>query len=334
MARSRPPSLAPFVRRLGRVLAIGAFAVAALPAQAQAYPDKPLTLVVGFGAGGALDTIMRSIAEEMSKSLGQRVNVDNRAGAGGAIATQYVVSQKPDGYTLLAAGLQLATGPHLNKVAYDPHADLSMIGQIGTVPVLLLAKADSPIRTAADVVALARSRGGVNVGTGGVGTTGQFGALLLGAGLDVPVVHVPFKGGAAALQALVGGEVDLVFDQMSGVMKGLVDGGKIRIVATMQNQRLANLPDVKTASEFGLKLDAPLQGWQGLAVRSGTPAPVVQKLVAAWNAAVSAPSVRQKAAQLGLELETGRSPEAVQKHYLAELDRWGAFIRKHGITAE
>ncbi len=321
--------------RPARALAVAAFALATALAQAQAFPDKPLSLVVGFPAGGALDAVMRTIAEEMSKALGQRVNVDNRAGAGGAIATQYVISTKPDGYTLLAAGLQLATGPHLNKVSYNPQSDLTMIGQLGTVPVLLLVKADSPIRSAADIVALARSRGKpVNIGTGGIGTTGHFGTIMIGNGLKVDAVHVPFKGGAAALQALAAGDVDLVFDQQSGVMQGLVQGGKVRIVAVMQNQRVAALPDVKTAAEFGLALDAPLQGWQGLAVRAGTPAPVVQKLTSAWNTAVATPAVKARAEQLGIELETGKSPEAFQKHYLTELERWGVFIKRHQITAD
>jgi len=318
-----------------RIALIGLWAIGGSMAQAQTFPDKPISLVVGFGAGGAFDTVMRTIAEEMSKNIGQRVNVDNRAGAGGAIATQYVISAKPDGYTLLAAGLQLATGPHLNKVAYNPQADLTMIGQLGTVPVLLLVKADSPIKSAADVVALAKTRGNtVNIGTGGIGTTGHFGTLMLGNALKIDATHVPFKGGAPALQALAGGDVDLVFDQQSGVMQGLIQGGKIRVVAVMQDKRVGALPEVKTAAEFGLKLEAPLQGWQGLAVRSGTPPAVVQKLTASWNAAVSASSVKARAEQLGIELETGKSPEAFQKHYLAELDRWGAFIKKHQITAE
>jgi tripartite-type tricarboxylate transporter receptor subunit TctC len=302
---------------------------------AQAFPDRPLTLVVGFPAGGAFDSIMRTVAEEMSTRLGQRVNVDNRAGAGGALATQVVLSAKPDGHTLLAAGLQLATGPHLNKVAYDPQKDLRMVAPLSTVPVLLLAKADSPIKQASDITALARRGGqGLTVGSGGVGTTGHFGSLMLGDALGVKTVHVPFKGGAGALQGLAGGEVDLVFDQMSGTMQSLLQAGRIRALAVMQGSRLAALPQLPTAAEFGLKLDAPLKGWQGLAVRAATPAPVVARLQQAWQAAAASPAVKRRAEQLGLELMPPMAGDAFQQHYLAELARWGAFITQHKITAD
>jgi len=126
---------------------------------AQTYPSKPISILVGFGAGGAFDTVMRALAEEMSKSLGQPVTVDNRPGAGGAIATQAAVAAPADGYTLLAAGLQLATGPHLNKVNYVPQTDLTMVRQVASVPVLLLTHANSPIHTAADIVGLAKRTG-------------------------------------------------------------------------------------------------------------------------------------------------------------------------------
>jgi tripartite-type tricarboxylate transporter receptor subunit TctC len=321
------------------MLALAAAALTAMAgastAAAQTFPDKPLTLVVGFPPGGSFDTIMRVVAEEMAKNLGQPVTVDNRPGAGGAIATTYVVGARPDGYTLLAAGLQLTTGPHLNKVSYNPATDLTMIGQLGTIPVLLLVKADSPIRSAADIVALAKARGGsVNIGTGGIGTTGHFGTLLTGNALNVDATHVPFKGGAAALQALAAGDVDLVFDQQSGVMQGLIQGGKVRVVAVMQGKRVPSLPEVKTAAEFGLALEGPLQGWQGLAVRAQTPAPILHRLTVAWDAAAASPAVKSRAEQLGIEVTAGLSPQSVQQHYLAELNRWGAFIRKHQITAQ
>lgn len=306
-----------------------------LSLQAQTFPDKPLSLVVGFPPGGATDSAMRTVAEELAKALGQAVVIDNRAGAGGAIATQYVVGARPDGYTLLTAGLQLATGLHLNKVAYNPLQDLTMVGQLGNVPVLLLVKGDSKIQSAADLAALAVSRGdGITVGTGGVGTTGHFGSLMLGTALKVTTVHVPFKGGAPGLQALASGDVDVMFDQMSGAMLGLIQAGKVRVVAVMQNTRMTTLPHVKSAAEFGLVLDAPLQGWTGLAVYSGTPAPVVQKLRAAWMTAVDSAAVKAKVDQLGIDLDTRKSPEDFQRFYLGELARWGAFIKKNQITAQ
>ena len=302
---------------------------------AQTYPEKPVTIVVGFPPGGTFDVVMRALAEELSKTLGQRFNVDNRAGAGGSIATQSLVAAPADGYTLLTAGLQLATGPHLQKITYNPLTDLTMVAQVSSAPVLLLVRADSPIKDARDIVALARKNGnGVSAGSGGVGTTGHFGALMLGGALNVPVVHVPFKGGAPGLQGLVGGEIDMMFDQASGVMQGLVKSGRLRIVSIMQDKRVVAISEVKSAPEFGLSLEVPLRGWQGIAVRSGTPPAIVQKLSAAIAAAVAAPGFKTKIDQLGLELVTNSSPEVFQKFYLSELDHWGKFIRKNQITVQ
>jgi len=302
---------------------------------AQTYPDRPVSIVVGFAPGGAFDSVMRSLAEEMSKTLGQRVNVDNRPGAGGAIATQAVIAAPADGHTLLAAGLQLGTGPHLNKVNYDPITDLTMVGQIVSVPVFLLVRTDSPVNDSKDLVALSKKNGnGVSVGTGGVGTTGHFGALMLETAINTPVVHVPFKGGAPGLLALMAGELDVMFDQPSGVLQGLMQSGKIRAVAVMQSARHPLTPNVKSAPEFGLTLETPLRGWQGLAVRTGTSTAVVQKLSAAIAAAAGSPAFKKKMEQLDLELIATTSPQSFQKLYLDELARWGAFIKKHKITAQ
>ncbi len=317
------------VKTIVAVMATGSIGLA----QSQTYPDRPVTIIVGFAPGGAFDSTMRALAEEMSKTLGQRVNVDNKAGAGGALATQAVVTAPADGYALLAAGLQLGTGPHLNKISYNPATDLTMVGQVVSVPVFLLVRADSPVKDARDLAALAKKNGnGLTVGSGGVGTTGHFGALMLEGALKAPVVHVPFKGGAPGLMALVAGETDVMFDQPSGVLQGLVQSGKIRAVAVMQNTRHPLTAEVKSAPEFGLTLETPLRGWQGLAVRSGTPPAIVQKISASLAAAVASPAFKSKMEQLDLELISSTSPESFQQFYMAEVSRWGAFIKKHKIT--
>jgi tripartite-type tricarboxylate transporter receptor subunit TctC len=310
---------------------------AAVPAsaQTQAYPSKPITILLGFSAGGSADGVMRALGGELSKQLGQPVTVDNRPGAAGAIATQAAMAAPANGYTLLFAGLQLATGPHLNKVTYNPQTDLTMVRQVTSVPVVMLVPGDSPIRSAADISALAKKKGGsLSIGTGGVGTTGHFGTFVLGTGLGIQPVHVPFRGGAPGLQSLAGGELDLMFDQPSSVMQGLIDAKKIRIVSVMQEKSASSMPDIKSASEIGLPLEVELRGWQGIAVKTGTPAPVIAQLNNAIAAAVASPAFKVKAAQFGMELITNSNPESFQKYYLAELDRWGAFIRKYQIKAE
>lgn len=326
------------LRPLSRTLRVASILLAVTFAglcQAQAYPERPISLLIGFPPGGAFDSVMRTLAEELSKSLGQRVTIDNKAGAGGALATQAVAAAPADGYTLLAAGLQLGTGPHLNKVNYNPLTDLTMIGQVTSVPVMLLVRSDSTIKDAKDILALAKKNtNGITVGSGGVGTTGHFGALMLSNALGVPVVHVPFKGGAPGLQALVGGEIDMMFDQPSGVMQGLLSGGKIRALSVIQEQRSSSLPDVKSAPEIGLNMEKPLRGWHGIAVRTGTPPAVLQKLNVALTAAVNSTAFKTKVDQLGLDLIAGSTPDIFQKYYLAEYDRWGQFIKKHKITSE
>jgi tripartite-type tricarboxylate transporter receptor subunit TctC len=335
--KPKKPSKRSFFNQLVMAIAtaIGLAVVSFQASSANVYPDRPITLIVGFPAGGAFDSVMRTLAEEMSKSLGQRVLIDNRAGAGGSIGTQAVMTAPADGYTLLAAGLQLATSPHLNKISYKPTSDVQMLGLMANVPVLLLVRADSPIKDAKDIVALGKKNGsGVTIGSGGVGTTGHFASLMVESGLKTPVLQVPYKGGSPGLLALIGGEIDMFFDQPSGALNGFIKTGKLRAVLVMQNQRCAQMPNIKSAAESGLPIEAPLRGWQGLALRSGTPEPIVNKLSASMAGAVASPAFQKLLQQLDLEPIRGATPDAAQKHYLAELSRWGQFIKKYGITSQ
>lgn len=318
----------------GRVWGLALLAaLGVLDVAAQSYPHKPLSIVVGFATGGALDSCMRALAPALSKSLKQSVIVDNKTGMAGVNATHAVLTAPADGHVLLAAALTLGTSPYLAPIHYNPTTALTMVGQVASVPVYLLVRADSPIRNAKDIVALARKQSdGVRVGSGGVGTTGHFGALLVGAALNTQVTHVPFRGGAPALAALVAGEVNLVFDQPSTVLQAHLASGKLRAIAIMQNTRFSLTPEVKTAKEIGLNLDVPLRGWHGLAVRAGTPSAVVQTLSEALAMAVKSPAFAKDIQRLGLELVTHTSPEQFQKLYLSELAYWGKFIQKHRIT--
>jgi tripartite-type tricarboxylate transporter receptor subunit TctC len=321
-------------RAVAACLALSPFLLA-YQAHAQSYPNKPITILVGFGAGGAFDTVMRALAEEMSKSLGQPVNVDNKVGAGGIIATQAMLAAPADGYTLLAAGLQLATGPHLNKISYEPKTTLQMVRQVTSVPVMLLTHTNSPINNAADIAALAKKNGnGITIGTGGPGTTGHFGTFVIANGTKSQTIHVPFKGGAPALTALAGGEVDLVFDQPSGAMQGLIDAKKIRVISLMQESTSPALPAIKSAKDIGLPLEVELRGWQGIAVKQGTPPDAIKRIDTAVAAAIASPAFKSRMEKLGVDVVSNSSPDLFQKHYITELDRWGAFIKKYNIKAE
>lgn len=328
-----------FQRPRGSALTAWALALSGLlaifPGAVLAFPDKPVTLYVGFSAGGAADTVARALAEEMSKSLGQPVIIENRGGASGNIATAAVLSAPADGHSLLFAAIHLATNPSLLGVKYNPATDLQMVSQVTAVPVVMLASTASGLKSPADVLAASKkSGGGLKIGSGGVGTSSHLGAELFARSQGIPFLHVPYKGGPPANQALLGGEIDLMFDLMSGALKSFVDSGRMLPLAVMQETRIPALPDVKSAKEWGLPASTTIRSWQGIAVRAGTPAPVLEKLHAAVVAAANSASVKARIAQLGSEVVTSRTPSEFQAHYAAELQRWTSLIKAANIKAE
>jgi tripartite-type tricarboxylate transporter receptor subunit TctC len=301
------------------------------------YPDKPLRLVVGFASGGAADTVARVLADQLGKQLNQTVIVDNRTGASGNIATQAVLAAPADGYTLMFAGLQLATNPAMMKAGYNPEQDIQMVTQFNSLPVVLLVRADSPWQTMTDVTAAmknAAARGGLAFGSGGIGTSSHLAAEQLSRVTGAPFTHVPFRGGALATQALLAGDVQLMFDLMSGSLKGMIDAKKVRPIAVMQERRATELPNVPSAGEQGMKSEVFMRTWQGLAVKSGTPPEIVNRLFEAVQLAVRSPAVAERFADLGMETTLSRSPADAQAFYLGELARWGALIKAANIKAE
>jgi len=327
--------LTPRSRAARRLLCAASVCLLALPALAQTYPDKVITLVVGFPPGGALDTVARAMAEEMGKTLGQKVIVDNKPGAGGNIATSAVLAAPADGYTLLLAAINLATAPAIFGVRYDPNTALAMVSQVTSVPVLMLTSAKSPLKTPAQAVAASKATaGGIKIGTGGVGTSGHLAAELLARSQKIPYLHVPYKGGAAASMATIAGEIDISFDLGSGALKGFLDAGTIRPLAVMQDARVAALPNVPSAKESGLPTDTYIRSWQGIAVKAGTPKAIIDRLHKAALAAADTTAFRARAWQLGSEVVTSKSPEAFQQFYNAELDRWTILIKAAGIKAQ
>lgn len=325
----------PFRRRLALGAAAACLLGAAVtPSQAGTWPERPITLYVGFAPGGAADIVARVLSDDLSKRLGQRVIIENKSGAGGNLATQAVVSQPADGYSVLLAAINLATNPALMGVKYDPATDLQMVAQVTSVPVVMLVPATGKLKSPADVIAAGRIEPGLKVGSGGNGTSSHLAAELFSRAEKVRILHVPYRGGAPANQALMGGEIDLMFDLMSGSLKSLVDGQRIRPLAVMQDSRIATLPNVPSAKELGLDSSTYIRSWQGLAVRSGTPADIVDKLHAATVAAANSPQVRERIEQLGSEVTTGRSPAEFQQLYRAELVRWTGIIKAANIRTE
>ena len=325
-----------FPRRFTQTLLLAATAYGmAGPASAQSWPDKTVTLVVGFPPGGALDTIARTLADEMGKTLGQKVIVDNKPGAGGSLAVTTVLNAPADGYTLLMAAINLATAPALTGVRYDPKADLTMVSQVSSVPVLMLTSGKGKLNTPADVLAASKAtEGGLKMGSGGIGTSGHLAIELLTRSQKIPALHVPYKGGAAANMAVISGEVDIIFDLGSGSLKSFLDAGTIKPLAVMQDTRSAALPNVKTAKELGLPADTYIRSWQGIAVKSGTPKTVIDRLHKVVLAAADTPAFRARAWQLASDVVTSKTPEEFQRFHNAELERWTALIKAAGIKPQ
>ena len=318
-----------------RLVAAAVAFAAASAAAAQAFPDKPITLLVGFAPGGAADTVARHLARELSRELGVQVVVDNRSGASGNIATQALLRAPPDGHTLVFAAIHFATNPAVGGVPYDPKADLVMVSQITSVPVIMLASEKSPYKSPADVVdAARRTPGGLRAGSGGIATSSHLAIELFSRSQNAPFLHVPFRGGAPANQALMAGEIDVMFDLMSGTLKGMVESGRARALAVMQEKRVPSLPDVRSADELGLPAATHIRSWQGIAVRSGTPAPVLAKLHQAVVAAAKSPGFATPVEQLGSTVVTSARPEDFQSYYQAELVRWSALVKAANIKAE
>jgi len=306
-----------------------------VPAAAQNWPDRTITLVVGFPPGGSLDTIARSMAEELSNSLGQKVIVDNKPGAGGSLAVSNVLNAPADGYTLLMAAINLATAPALTGVRYDPKTALTMVSQISSVPVFMLTSGKGKLNTPAELIAASKTTdGGLKMGSGGIGTSGHLAIELLTRSQKIPVLHVPYKGGAAANLAVLSGEVDLIFDLGSGSLKGFLEAGTIKPLAVMQDTRSSALPNVKSAKELGLPPDTYIRSWQGIAAKAGTPNDIVVKLHKAVVAAADTPGFRARAWQLASDVVTSKSPQDFQRFHDAELERWTALIKAANIKSQ
>jgi tripartite-type tricarboxylate transporter receptor subunit TctC len=319
--------------KLTRRAALGAALALPFAAQAQGWaPDRPLRLIVGFAPGGTADLVARMAAAEMAKALGQNVVVENRAGASGNIATQAVVQAPADGMTLALAGLQLVTNPGLiAQLGYDPARDLQMVGQLTALPVVVMASARSGIRSIAEAVARARGAG-VTIGTAGVGTSSHLGAELLFRTVGGRFEPVQYRGGAPAFQALLAGDVEMMFDLVAGYQAPAAAEGRIRLLGVMQERRAEGMPDVPSFGEAGLPTAAMMRSWQGICIRAGAPAAAVSALHRATVAAVRAPEMAARLRQLSIEPVESGDPAAFDALYREELRRWTTLIREAGIT--
>jgi len=317
---------------LRATLAAGLMLAAA--AAAQSYPSQPIRMVVGYGAGGGADTLIRALVPELSELLRQQVVVDNRPGGGTVLGTQIVASSKPDGYTLLVADNAYIVNPFLtSRLPYDSLRDFVPVALLSSSSTTLAVVHPSlPVKTVKELIALARARpGDLNYASGGNGTIPHLMGELLKSVAKINLVHIPYKSTALAIYAAASGEVTIAFGGIFAV-KGLVESGRLRALAIASAARNPLMPAVPTFKETGWPaVDAT--GYRGLLAPAGTPREIIARLNADANKAVQLPAVRARLAELGYDVVVG-TPEDFGRLIRAEMEKWGKIIRDAGIKVQ
>jgi len=321
---------------LNRLFIACAALVFAAGAPAQDYPNRTITVVVPFSAGGPTDTVTRLVAQSMSKSLGQVMIVENTAGAGGTIGVEKVAHAKPDGYTLLLMHIGVATSVSLYRnLRYDPQKDLEPVGLVTDVPMTIIARKDFPPKDMKDLITYVKAnKDKVTYANAGVGAASHLCGMLFMTAIQTDLTTVPYKGTGPAMTDLMGGQVDFLCDQTTNTTPQ-IKGGKVKAYAVTTKKRVPSLPDLPTMEESGLK-GFEVGIWHGIWAPKGTPKAVIDKLAAALQAALKDPNVVAKFAELGTEpvAQGQATPDALRKHLKSEIDKWSPIIKKAGIYAD
>jgi len=325
-----------FKMLLTATLAALSLGVAAPAAAQSAWPDKPVTLVVPFAAGGPTDLVARLIAIPMGKSLGQTVLVDNTVGAGGTIAGARVARAAPNGYTLFIHHLGMSTAPALyKKLPFDPLKDFEYIGQVVDVPMTLLARKNFPANNFKELEAYVRTnKDKVSLANAGLGAVSHLCGLLFMSQIGVDLTTVPYKGTGPAMNDLLGGQVDLLCDQTTTTVP-MIKEARVKVYGVTTLKRLTALPNVPTLDEQGLK-GFEVKVWHGLYAPKGTPQAVLEKVNVALRAALQDPMVKQRMADLSSDIVPMDkvTPAGLKTHLEAEIAKWSPVIQKAGIYAD
>jgi tripartite-type tricarboxylate transporter receptor subunit TctC len=320
-----------------RSAAAVASALLVTPAQAESWPNRSLTMVVPYAAGGTADPIGRVLAAGLSQALGQQVIVENVGGAGGMAGTNRVAKAAPDGYQFVfgTAGA-FAHSQTLHKhPPYSTLNDFAPVALVAEQPIVLAVRRDLPVSNLQEFIAYTKAnQSKMQYGSPGVGSGNHFGCLLLIIAMGVHVTHVPYRGGAPAMQDLIGGRTD--FQCPNDVLaKPLIEGGSIKGIAVLSGERSKALPDLPTAREQGLaELDA--SNWFAVALPKGTHPSIVAKLNAATLAALDNPAVQEQMHKIGgaIVAPDRRSSEYLAKFFASEIERWGAIIKSNGLLVD
>lgn len=302
------------------------------PVLAQKYPEKTIRMIVAFPTG-APQILSMIMAEKLRESMGQAVVPDFRAGAGGNLASELTAKAPADGYTLLLTSPTIAISPSLfTKLGYDTFRDFTPVTQIAAVPNVMLVHPSIPARSLKELVSLAKAHPGkLNFGSGGVGSGSQLGSELFKSLAKIQMVHVPYKGAAIAMTAMLGGEVDMVVSTVPATIPH-VSSGRLRAVAILAPERAAALPSVVTTAEAGMP-ELVVITWYGLFVPSGVKPDIVERLNTEVGKVLHAPDTKAKLAQVGLDVTTS-TPAEFAKFVRAESDKWARVIKAAQIPAQ
>jgi tripartite-type tricarboxylate transporter receptor subunit TctC len=314
------------------LIALGIAGLGSSSAWPQAYPSKPIKMLVGFAAGGPLDVYTRVLAQDLSIALGQQVLVENRAGASGQIATDAVAQAEPDGYTLLSTASTFIVNPILmNKPKPDPLKDFVAVSHTAVLPTVLVVAQDSPANSVQDIVKMARSSH-VSYASAGNGGPAHLAGALLAHSTGTEMTHIPFRGAAPAIAEVMSGRVTFTFYTMSG-LKEYVAGKRVKPLAITAAKRHPDFPNVPTMTEAGIVGFDNVGAWFGIVAPAGTPAAVVARLNIAIDHSLSKPEVHERLVGMGM-VPVGGPPSAFKSFLEQDSARWTALIKAANIKAE
>jgi len=306
----------------------------AMTASAQPWPSKPIKYVVPFSPGGVSDATARIVAEGLSQRLGQPVVIENKPGVSGILGTQAVARAEPDGYTVMGGTITThAVNPFFyKKLGYDPTNDFVAVNLVGTVSNVLVVSNDSRFQSLDQIVAALKAKpGGLTFGTAGPGSSQQLSGQLFQSITGTELQQISYKGGAAAMTDLIGGQIDLVFETVAAA-KPMLDAKRVRAIGVTAAHALPSLPGVRPLADQGLK-GFEMQSWQGVFAPAGTPKPIVDRLGNEIAAVVATPAVQQRLRALGVE-PSGKTSAAFTAFQRAEVAKWGKIIQAAGVVPE
>ncbi len=323
----RPVHFASLLFILGAMLA-----TLSTVAVGQEFPNKPIRFIVPFPPGGGADFNARAVAQKMSESLGQPVLVESRAGAGGNIGTEFVARAPADGYTMLFATNGITVQPHLAPVRWDPVKDFAAVSLITTYPLIIAVHPSVPAQSLQELVAYAKAHPGkLTYGSSGVGAPLHMAAEYFKSVVGVDIVHVPYKGNAPMTTALLGGEINMVFDSMTGPLPN-IRAGKLRGLGVTSKRRVGVVPDIPTVAET-VAPSYSYEAWNGVLVPAGTPRDIVMRLATEIGKAVAQTDVSQRLTAAGY-FPISTTPEQLSTIITEDLQKFGRLIREAGIKAD